>query len=112
MSLFDKYNASQEKEEGKLKLIPRIILHGGNVSDAITTLDALHNGQLEGNPIYGNQPSDLRILGTKIGTSLLTDYLLSKIAKQHPKLANGMAIGSGIGLGLIAAHNNSISRKK
>lgn len=95
--------------EGKLKIFPRIVFHAGNTADAITTINALNNSNVEeGNKlIYGSHPSDARVIATKAGVGILTDYYLRHLAKKHPKLANGIALGAGIGLSGIAIHNHN-----
>lgn len=107
------FTQPEEEEKKKLKLIPRLILHGGNGADLITTLDVLNSGQgKEANPIFGSDPNKGLLIGSKVASSLMTDYFLSKLAKKHPKLANGIAIGAGAGLSAIAARNYKIGHSK
>jgi len=101
-----------DEPKKKLSIISRAILHGGNASDLATTIHALDKPNVnEANPILGTDPSTLKLSLIKAGTSIGTDLLLSRLSKTHPKLANGMAKGLGIGMMLVAAHNLNTSRK-
>jgi hypothetical protein len=112
MSLLDKAKKKiKEDESGKLSIFSRMILHGGNTADAGSTIYALKSGARESNPIYGNDPKGLKIGLIKAGTSIGTDFALSKLAKKHPKLANGLAKGLGVGLMAIAASNINQAKK-
>lgn len=101
------YSDNKEKpDEKKLSKISRAILHGGNTSDAISTIYALKNPNVvEANRLYGRQSSNLKVAGIKAASSIVEDVLLSKLAKTKPKLANGLAKGIGIGMMMVAANN-------
>lgn len=109
-SIFD---LPPKPEEGKLSLFSRSILHGGNISDAGSTIYGINSGKVEEkNSFYGNNPSDIRVLLTKGLASVAEDLLLSKLAKHHPKLANNLAkITGGFNFG-VAANNIYQTRKE
>jgi len=85
---------------------------GGQLADALTTIQALHQpGLEEGNSgLYGAHPSAGRVLGTKAATMIPTGILLDKLYTTHPKLAMGLALALGGGGVALAAHNVSAMR--
>jgi hypothetical protein len=89
--------------EGRLHPAALATLLGGQGFDLGTTLAALSNGAREANPVLGQDPSKLAAMKA---LSMLGQWLLlRKLAEQHPKIANGIAIGSGaLGAG-IGVHN-------
>ena len=96
---------SAPKTSGKLSKSSLAMLLGGNAADAASTIYALKRGARETNPLYGEQPSVGKLLAIKGGTTAGA-YLLSKLlAKDRPKLANGLAKGLGAALTGVAAHN-------
>ena len=104
----DKSSTKTEDDESKRKLsiFSRILLHGGNAADLGSTIHALKNDNVkEANPIYGENPSALKLGLIKSGGSIGIDFALSKMAKKKPKLANGVAKGIGIGMLAVAANN-------
>lgn len=42
-----------------------------NIADVVTTIDALHHGYSERNPILGRHPSDAEVIGYNAGVGLL-----------------------------------------
>lgn len=108
-------NVSKENEKSdnkKLSILSRAIMHGGNTSDAASTIYALKNPNvIEANPIWGQRPSNLKVAAIKSAGSIVEDILLSKLAKHKPKLANGLAKGIGIGMMMVAANNIHQSKR-
>jgi len=102
---------TKEEPKKKLTMLSRLILHGGNTADAGSTIHALGSGNVrEINPLFGGSPSNIKVALTKTGTSVIEDVLLNKLAKKHPKLANGLA--KGIGIGMLAVAGNNIAQSK
>lgn len=108
----DKDINKDPNKDGKLSIFSRLLLHGGNASDASSTIYGLNHGAMEANPLFGSNPSSLKVALIKTGTSIGSDLLFSNMAKKHPKLANGLAKGMGIGLMAVAASNIHQTRKK
>lgn len=96
---------TQPAEPGRLTLPSLLMLLGGNAADAGSTIYALNHGAREANPVLGSHPSAAKVLAMK-GAGTAAQWLVLKLlAKEHPKLANGIAKGVGIGLGAVGAHN-------
>lgn len=83
----------------------------GHGADAGSTIYALNHGGVEGNPIYGSRPSAGKIAAIKGGTAAMQMLMQHIIGKSHPGLANAMGFGTGAGLGGVAAHNLSMTKK-
>lgn len=84
--------------------IGRPSVWGGNLADLASTEWALGQGNVhEANPVLGDRRS-MRILG-KLGAAAGEDFMLSKLAKAHPKLAAGFGAAIGALDGVIAARN-------
>lgn len=104
-----KYTADlpAEPEKKSLGKAARSALYGGAAADAISTIMALKDSSnKEGNPLYGDHPSAMKIGLTKGLAALGSDFVLSKLANKHDKLAKGMAYGLGALQGGIAIHNS------
>lgn len=97
---------TQPAPPGTLSPLSLAMLLGGNGADAASTIYALrHDGVKEANPVYGSHPSAAKVMAIKgLGTAAQW-AVLKMLAKQHPKLANGIAKGIGIGTGAVAANN-------
>lgn len=80
------------------------------MADMITTINRPINSY-ETNPLIGKNPSDTLVITTKIAGSVTIDYLLSKLSKEHSKLANTIAIATGIIFGSVAYHNYTCCRQ-
>jgi hypothetical protein len=89
--------------EGHLRPASLATLLSGQGFDLGTTLAALSSGAREANPVLGQDPTKLAAIKA---LSVLGQWLiLRKLAERHPKIANGIAIGSGaLGAG-IGVHN-------
>ena len=87
--------------------IPRwLALLGSQMFDAGTTTFAMKHGAAEGNPImrpFADKPAAFYPI--KAGIGALQAFLLDRVARKRPSLANGAAIGSVIGTGLIGIKN-------
>jgi hypothetical protein len=106
-----KVSTKSKTDDKKLSIFSRMLLHGGNASDAGSTIYGLKQGAVEANPVWGSAPSPYLVGGIKAGTSLAEDVGLSKLAKSRPKLANGLAKGIGIGMLAVAASNMHQAKK-
>lgn len=84
------------------------VLGAGQAADALSTISALgREGTHEANSgIYGSHPSAARIAATKAAVMVPTALLLDKMHDEHPKLAQGLALGLGA-LGFALAAKNS-----
>ena len=83
----------------------------GNVFDISTTLYALQNPNVfEANPIVAKMDKP-EMIAAKAASTCLQLWALQKLAKTHPKLARGIAIGIGVGMGAVGV-NNIIQGKK
>jgi hypothetical protein len=87
------------------------VMGGGQAADVLSTLAALHrSGAQEGNPVYGHNPSQARVIATKAAMAVPTGLLLDKMYNAHPLVAMLAALGiGGVGMGL-AAHNAKAGR--
>lgn len=93
---------------GRLAPWASAALIGGNAGDAASTVLALQNPNAhEANPIFGAHPSTGKVLAIKGGVTLAEWLLMRRLAKQHPKLANGLSAAIGGTMGAIAASNLS-----
>lgn len=82
-------------------------------ADISTTEYALGTGRYrEANPLMrgiANRP--IRASLVKGGYAVGTSYLLLKLHRSHPRLAFGIAAGSAVFTGIVAAHNASLVRR-
>ena len=100
--------ADEKKGVSKWAQLASIAGHG---IDAGTTIHALNKGAMEGNPLYGEQPSAGKVLGIKAGSAALQALMQHFIGKKSPGVANALGYGTGIGLGAIGI-NNMINANK
>lgn len=99
-------------EKGLFRKLGLPVMIGGQAADAISTIQALKRpGVYETNPLLGKRPSMGKLLGMKALTTLPAAFIFDKLAAEHPKLALGLALGTGaLGFGL-AARNHTKGRK-
>ena len=82
----------------------------GQGLDTVSTIQALHRGAVETNPLLGARPSAAKLVAAKL-PMIGVGWLLTRIAPRHPKLAQGTAyVIGGIGAGL-ALHNARKGRR-
>lgn len=99
-----------QSPKGTLSPLSVGFLVGGNGMDAASTIYGLSRGAEELNPLLGSQPGAAKVIGMKALATVAQYLVLRKLAESHPKLANGIAKGAGIGLGLVGAHNFTQAR--
>ena len=80
----------------------------GNTLDLASTHYMMNRGARE--IVLPNNITSIYVM--KIGATSLGTLLLSKLHKNHPKLANGMAITIGSEMSIFAAHNMSQLNKR
>lgn len=83
----------------------------GNAFDAGTTIHALNQGAMEGNPMYGDHPSAGKVLGIKAGTTAAQLLLQHLLGKKSPGAANAMGFATGGLMGGIGAWNLTQANK-
>lgn len=76
------------------------ILHG---ADAVTTVQALHSGLREGNPLLPQNP----VANVAISTAAtgLAMWSARRLERTHPKLARGLVIGIVGEKGIVVGWN-------
>lgn len=84
---------------------------GGHMGDAASTIYVQNKGGRDLNPVFGDHPSNAKVIGVKSGSAALQMLLQHLLGKRHPKLANGLGYGTGIGLGAVTAHNINVGKK-
>lgn len=55
----------------------------GNTLDTTSTIDALDRGCIESNPLLGEQPSDLFLVGFKVGVMGISWLLVENLSKDE-----------------------------
>jgi hypothetical protein len=80
----------------------------GQTADTWTTIAALNRGAVsETNALLGTHPSAVKLIVAKL-PMIGIGWLLTKIAPQHPKLAQGTAyVIGGIGAGLAFSNSRT-----
>ena len=77
------------------------------VADAVTTSQALDRGGVEANPLYGDDPSDARIIATKAAVVGVLIWAGSKMKPKPRKWVFGLATVLG---GDAAIHNSQVNK--
>ena len=105
--------ASTEKPKDTLRSLRWAGLLGSNLWDAVPTLDALDRPHTrEANPLMRPLTSNpVALVATKAGAGVLEALLLDRVARKHPKLANGIGLGITGALAGVGIHNLRQGRK-
>jgi hypothetical protein len=87
----------------KKKLLLTLLLWGTSAFDSKTTLDLLHHGGVEYNPLFGRRPSDTKVIG--LGAVVISGetFLLWKTKGKFGAVVKAIVIGQSaahIGLGI------------
>ena len=77
------------------------------IADGVTTSQALDRGGIESNPIYGDNPSDARIITTKAAFVGVLIWAGSKMKPTPRKWVFGIATALGGG---AAIHNSQVNK--
>ena len=77
----------------------------GSALDYMQTKNALDNGYIEHNPVYGYKPSSDRILITK-SISLGVVYHMVNITESKRLRRKGLLIANGIQWGIVIPHES------
>ena len=96
--------AYQYDKADKILLTTAIV---AQVADAVTTSQALDRGGIESNPIYGDNPSDARIIATKAAFVGVLIWAGSKMKPKPRKWVFGIATVLGGG---AAIHNSQVNK--
>lgn len=97
--------------QDRFTLASVLALAAGNGADGLSTIYALKHGVREANPVFGRSPHPAKVAAIKGATTVAEWLMLKKLAKDHPKLANGLAKGIGAAMAGVAAHNVYQGRK-
>jgi hypothetical protein len=81
----------------KKKIVLTLVLWGASAFDGKTTLDALHRGGHENNPVFGPRPSNARVLGLGI-----TAIAAETWAIWHSQGKMVRAVDTGVALQSVA----------